>query len=339
MQVLLNISTHPSDLAIIDHDWSLARAILTSHGFDGYELYPVLGYPFDEIPADLIHGLHLPFFPIIEPCWHERHERLMEIFGNRETVCQVFGGYGRPAILNSYRRQFDLAHRLGCAYTVCHAAQCEFEYLYDWQFPWSWRETVDLSADIMNEATHEMPFGGWLLFENLWWPGSLRLDEPAEIERLLERVTYPCVGIMLDTGHVMNKNPHLRDEDEGIEYLLSTVRNLGTLRAAIKGVHLTCSLSGAYVQYSQAQPNPLDSLSDYWTKFYQALEHVQRIDQHAAFTSPGIARLFDLIDPEYVVFEFSYRSREEWCKKIQQQWAACAGMGRSVMNRQDNMGG
>jgi len=135
---------------------------------------------------------------------------------------------------------------------------------------------------------------------------------------------------MLDTGHMMNKNPHLRDEDDGIDYLLSSVRNLGELRAAIKGVHLTCSLSGEYIQHSQAQPNPLDPSADYWTKFHQVLEHVRRIDQHAAFTNPGIARLFDLIEPEYVVFEFSYRSRAEWRRKIQQQWAACAGIGRSM---------
>jgi hypothetical protein len=37
--------------------------------------------------------------------------------------------------------------------------------------------------------------------ENLWWPGSFRLDSPREFD-------YPHCGITLATGHLLDKNPH-----------------------------------------------------------------------------------------------------------------------------------
>lgn len=53
---------------------------------------------------------------------------------------------------------------------------------------------------------------------------------------------------MLDTGHLMNTNPELQTEQDGIEYILKTVKALGEDRKLIRGLHLNCSLSGDYVK-------------------------------------------------------------------------------------------
>jgi hypothetical protein len=326
MKQLLNISTHDNDLETIDHDWDKARDFCLRNGFDGYELYPVGDYDWGKIPSEIVVGLHLRFYAILEPMWQGNHERLMEIFDDEETVELFYGGLGRGAIVDAYREQLALAHDLGCEYVVFHASQNELEYVYNWECPWSWQETLDLSAEIMNEATQETPYAGELLFENLWWPGSMRLDGPAEISYLMERVDYPRSGIILDTGHVLNKNQALRSEGQGIDFLVETLRNLGGRRRFIQGVHLTRSISSDYVRDSKGCVCPYAEAETFWDRFFIAHEHVTQIDRHNAFEDPAIVRLFDWVDPRYLVFEFSYCDMVEWQCKIDRQKRALGSL-------------
>ena len=319
MQFSLNISTHPGDLAIIDHDWKRAKQLLVEERFDGYELYPVGTHPWERIPAGLMHGLHLRFYPILMPFWHGDQRRLLEIFGDEQTITTFYGGLTTEALIADYRAQLALAHQLGCAYVVFHLAQSEFNHIYNWQFPWHWRETIDLCADLLQAIFADTPYTGELLLENLWWPGSFRALDAAEMAYALDRIAYPRAGIMLDTGHILNTNQRITTEAEGITFLLDTVRSWGELRQAVHGVHLTCSLSADYVLRTRASSPPAPTSGTFWDRFHQAIEHVRRIDQHDAFTDPAIAELFDLIDPAYVTYEFTYASREEWLEKVRRQ--------------------
>jgi sugar phosphate isomerase/epimerase len=319
MKQLLNISTHDNDLNTIEHDWQKAKAFCQCNGFDGYELYPVSGYDCKTIPAEIVVGIHLRFFVILEPIWRGDRDRLIEIFDDEETIEFFYGGLDRQAIVDAYREQLALARHLGCEYVVFHVSQNELEYVYDWQCPWSWQETVELSAEIINEVTRGTSYTSEILFENLWWPGSMRLDSPDEVAYLLEQVNYPRCSLVLDTGHVLNKNQGIRSEGEGIEYLIRTVRNLGEFRHLIKGVHLTRSLSAEYVTASHHVTNPFEGTETFWDRFIVAHQHVTQIDQHDAFENPAITRLFDWIAPEYLVFEFTYRDMTEWQDKIDRQ--------------------
>jgi sugar phosphate isomerase/epimerase len=328
MKTLLNISTHGNDLETIGHDWQNARDFCRRNGFDGYELYPVSGYDCKAIPAEIVIGLHLRFFVILEPIWRGDRDRLIEIFDDEETVGLFYGGPDRQAVVDAYRQQLELAHHLGCEYVVFHVSQNELEYVYDWQCPWRWQDTMDLSAEIVNEVMLDTSFTGEILFENLWWPGSMRLDSPDEVTYLLERVNYPRCSLVLDTGHVLNKNQAIRSEAEGIEYLLQTLANLDVYRHLVKGVHLTRSLSADYVRLSKRQADPFQGAKTFWDRFIVAHQHVTQIDQHDAFEDPGIARLFDWVAPEYLVFEFTYRDMTEWQEKIDRQKKALSnGMG------------
>ena len=324
MHFSLNFSTHPGDLAIIEHEWSQAKHLLIDEGFDGFELYPVGDYPFEQIPPDIMRGIHLSFYPILAPLWRDDRQRLRDIFGDDETIIAFYGGLTRESLLAKYRAQLAIAESLGCGYVVFHLAQSEFEYIYHWQFPWSWRETVNLCAEVLNELFTETNFSGELLLENLWWPGSFRALDAREIAYALRQVAYPRTGIMLDTGHVFNTNQQLDTESDGIAFLLKTVRGLGDMRSAIRGVHLTRSLSADYVTRAHAVPTEVDG--SFWDRYHQALDHVRQIDQHDAFTDPAICGLFDLITPDYVTYEFSYASRGEWLGKIRRQRRAMAGV-------------
>ena len=324
MKLALNFSTHPGDLAILDHDWNNARMILETEGFDGYELYPVGDYDWGSIPAELILGVHLRFYPILRPFWFRDKKRLLEIFGDEETIAKFYGGLTREALTANYRNQLALARQLGCSYVVFHLAQSEFDYIYHWRFPWNWRETIDMCAEILNEALADSVFDGELLLENLWWPGSFRAVQPEEIEYALTRVDYSRTGIVLDTGHLLNTSQDIRTEAQGIEFLIRSVRSLGAYRKTIRGVHLTRSLSGEYVTQALHSPDPPAFDGSFWQRYRQAIDHVNKIDQHDPFEDPAIAGLFNIIEPEYVTYEFSYKSRDEWLDKIRRQRRAMA---------------
>ncbi|NDJ77220.1 MAG: TIM barrel protein [Chloroflexi bacterium] len=324
MKKLLNVSTHGRDLETIGDDWKRAADFAADNAFDGFELYPVDGYDFARIPADIVAGVHLRFIPVIEAIWHDDRVRLLQTFGDEDAIQLFYGGLDRSAVIDGYRRQLALAAQFGAEYVVFHVSQCELEHVFDWSCPWSWQQTTDLIADVVNAFTADTPYAGLILFENLWWPGSMRLDTPAEITYLLERVTYPRCGIVLDTGHLLNKNQALRTEAEGIDYILDAVAGLGDLRQTIHGVHLTCSLSGKYVIQSRQIEQPFAGCESFWDRFSLAIDHIGKIDRHDPFTDPRIARLFDLIDPEFLVFEFSYQDMAEWKAKVTRQKQALA---------------
>ena len=178
---------------------------------------------------------------------------------------------------------------------------------------------VDLSAEVINEVVRETRYKGWILFENLWWPGNFRLDSVREIDRLFSRLEYDKPGLVLDTGHILNKNHSLREEGEAIAYLLEEVDRLGGYRELIKAVHLCKSLSGEYVKESMKRSDPFDGAESFRDRFAVAAKHVRQIDIHDAFDHPSIAGLFETIEPDATVFEFSFRSREEWVDKIRRQ--------------------
>jgi hypothetical protein len=189
---------------------------------------------------------------------------------------------------------------------------------------------VGMCAEIINEATRDSDYAGQILFENLWFPGSMRFDSPDEIALLFEKVDYPQCGLVLDSGHVLNKNLHLRTEAEGIEYLIRTLDNLSEFRHLVKGLHLTRSLSGDYTERLHRGPSPFEGVETFWERFGIAQSHVLQIDQHEPFEDPGIARIFDWISPDYLVFEFFYSDMAEWQTKIARQKRALDGIDPSL---------
>jgi len=326
MQFTLNISTHPGDQAIIGNDWNEAQRLLKAEGFDGYELYPVGEHAWEKIPAGLILGMHLRFYPILRPFWIEDSRRLLEIFGNKETIATFYGGLKPESLVANYRKQLSLAQQLGCSYAVFHLAQCEFDYMHSWHFPWEWRDTIDLCAELLNAALEGSCFTGVLLLENLWWPGSFRAIHPDEIDYALSRISYQNTGIVLDTGHLLNTNQSIDTESQGIQFLIDSMRSLGEMRRAIRGVHLTRSLSSEYVTQTRTSPAPHLAEGTFWDRYHQAIHHVNQIDQHDPFEDPAITNFFETIEPDYVTYEFSYKSREEWLDKIRRQRKAMAGV-------------
>ena len=144
--------------------------------------------------------------------------------------------------------------------------------------------------------------------------------------RVLESIDYPKTGIMLDTGHLLNTNQAILTEEEGIRWILTWLSDLGELRRAIRGIHLSKSLSAEYVNRTRNQVYAGDIALSFWDRYHQALEHVRRIDQHEPFRDPAITCIFDIIDPRFVTYEFTYRCLDDWLSKIRRQRRAMAGV-------------
>lgn len=319
MKFLLNISTHGSDLTIAGPGWAQAKALLDHTGFEGFELYPAGSYDFSAIPPEIIGGVHLRFFVMLRQIWENDREGLLRMFGSEESVQHYYGGSNRDAVISCYRSQLDLAARFRVPYVVFHPVHYELEYVFNWQPPWEWREMVDLSAEIINEVVRETSYDGWILFENLWWPGNFRLDSTDEIDHLLSKVRWPKCGIVLDTGHILNKNQELRTEEEAIVFLLREVERLGDYRKLIRAVHLNRSLSGEVAKAGFSRADPFAGATDFWQRFSVALRHVRDLDRHEPFSSPSLGGLFDLIEPDHVVFELAFTSLDEWTVAIGRQ--------------------
>ncbi|HHE31503.1 MAG TPA: sugar phosphate isomerase/epimerase [Chlorobaculum parvum] len=319
MNWLLNISTYGSDLEIAGPEWSEAASLLRRTGMDGFELYPAGAYDCTTIPKEIVGGVHLRFFVMLRQIWQNDREGLLRIFGSEDTVRHYYGGVNGQAVISCYRSQLELAAHFDVPYVVFHPVHYELEYVFNWQPPWGWRETVDLSAEIIKEAVCDTPYDGWILFENLWWPGNFRLDSTDEIDRLLSKVNWPKSGLVLDTGHLLNKNHELRTEEEAIAFLLREVEQLGDYRKLIKAVHLSKSLSGEAAKAGFSSADPFGGATDFWQRFSIALRHVRDLDRHEPFSHSMLGELFDLIEPDNVVFELAFSSLGEWIGKVERQ--------------------
>ena len=120
---------------------------------------------------------------------------------------------------------------------------------------------------------------------------------------------------MLDTGHLMNTNMYLTDELAGIAYICQVLDKLGDLKHLIKGVHLSCSLSGEYQQqFAKVVPPKID--------FAALLMHIAKIDRHMPFSDTGVSEILEKVQPQYLVHELFYDSLSDMSVKLSQQQKA-----------------
>jgi len=314
MLQLANISNDTSDNELINNNSIVLKNLLNQHNLDGLEI--MFCDTWDETlhPREVVQGVHLRFWPTWLDFWHGDKQELLKQFGSEDNIIAYYGGLSREAWLTIYRENIRTAVRAGAKYLVFHISHARISELFDWQFRASDSEVIKATIELVNELADEIPPDVALLFENLWWPG-LTLKNPTLVARLLENVKHPNIGIMLDTGHLMNTNQDLKTEAEGINYILTILHTLGEYRSYVRGVHLHKSLSGEYVKRSRCQ-----AIEKY--DMTEIMNHILNIDQHQPFATSEVQRLIDYIKPEFLVHEFMYSSIEEWSKKIRMQKAA-----------------
>jgi hypothetical protein len=112
-----------------------------------------------------------------------------------------------------------------------------------------------------------------------WFLARSTSDWYDALAALVERLQFRNWGFVLDTGHLMNTNPTLEHEVQGIDYVLETVAQLPpAICDRIEAVHLHASLSGAYQRQAlrRGLPQGFDQMT-LWEQYRLVHQHVSQI--------------------------------------------------------------
>jgi len=279
---------------------------------DGVEGIADPDYYDESFPSSLLTGYHMTFYPDWVDFWRQDRAALIRKFGSMETARGFYRCSSPDDYLGMFRADLALARRLGAKYLVFHVSDVSIEEGYTYRWEHTDREVTDAALELINavlEGAGEDPSFDFLV-ENQWWPGFTFTD-PRETEYLLSRIRYPRVGIMLDTGHLMNTNQSIRTQKDGVAYVLSMLEKHGELARAVKGLHFHQSLSGAYCRRTVGKV-PDGFPRDYIEAFGVSYAHILKIDRHNPWTDPSCVRILDAAEPEYLTHELSakpYRSQ------------------------------
>lgn len=327
MLELANITVTPKPGHLFD-SWRSAGKWLSNMELSGFEIYPHGKLNANDIPSKLVGGFHLQSFPILTPLLHNDSARLMSIFGDWQTVKQFYGGVDADHIVKVMVSQLNLATALNAPYAVFHPMDCDMEHLFSQNFPWTLDDTLAACAELLNLALKQSNFKGWLLFENMWWKQSFRLDNRQEYDNLRSRINHAKCGICFDTGHMMATNKSLTDESGAISFLMNRLHRLD-LSSEIKTLHLNSNLtsdpkSQSPLSQSSQSKKTQSSYQDgdgFWEQFDIALQHISTLDPHNGFKCAELSHLIETIEPNFLVHEVSQNSTFEWTQaiKLQQQ--------------------
>ena len=220
-----------------------------------------------------------------------------------------------------FKRDFEISQDLHAKYLVFHVSDVSLEEGYTYRWEHTDQYVMDAALEVINEILRGRDASFDFLVENQWWPGFTFTD-PKKTEYLLSRIDYPRVGIMLDTGHLMNTERKLKTQRQGVEYILSMIEKHGELSRYIRGLHFHQSLSGRYCRKAIGQVPP-DFPEDYYEAFSVSYAHILRIDRHSPWTDPECVRILDRVRPAYLTHELS-------AKKHLSQLAALKRQLRSI---------
>ncbi len=261
-------------------------------------------------------GVHLAYWPYWLGFWLDNTTSVKKQFAAVYNKTDYFGGaHDKNEWLKVIKANIASALKQHPEYLVWHVADCSTESIFTFNFEYDDAKVLTAAAEIFNMVADCIPTDITVLFENLWWPG-LRLLNKDLVKMFFDLIKRPNVGIMLDTGHLLNTNCDLQNQQQAVEYICRIIAELGSLAALIKGVHLSCSLSAEYQHSLDHQVPPHLNLQI-------LLEHIVNIDQHRPFTDKAIRKVLDLLQPDYLVHELYYDDFPQLSKLLPQQLSAC----------------
>ncbi len=281
--------------------WAGVCRAVKDMGLQGVEGIWALEDVPEDFPRELLTGYHLTFYHDWLDFWRGDRTALVERFGSMEMVRRVYGGTEPEDLLEFFRADLHRALELKAEYLVFHVSDVSLEEGYTYRWRHTCREVSLAAAEIARLLLRDVPKDVDFLLENQWWPGFTFTD-PAETEALFAAVDDPRAGILLDTGHLMNTQPRLRTQKEGVEYILDCIRRHGSLSERIRGMHFHQSLSGQYVRHA-AGAVPVGFPEDYFDAFAVSYGHIERIDRHRPWTDPDCVRILDCTQPRYLTHE------------------------------------
>lgn len=255
-----------------------------------YGTEPAL-HPTDRITL----GCHLAYWPDWMDFYLGKKDFYEKDFPTKQSLMDTFGGITVEDWIEKIRRNIRAALAEKPEYLVWHVAHCSQDEIWTRRFRYSSREVLKAAAEVYSAVADEVPQTVQVLFENIFWPGLYTL-EPEDVDYFFSCLPGKNVGILLDTGHLMNTNWGIRTETDGADYVCSIVNRLGSMKDLIKGIHLSCSISGNY-QRTHVDPPPAEITPEIIG------HHIISIDQHRPFTTDAAKRIVDTVEPEFLTHE------------------------------------
>ena len=247
-------------------------------------------------PTDRITlGCHLAYWSDWMDFYLGKKDFYEKDFPTKQSLMDTFGVTTVEAWIEKIRRNIRAALAEKPEYLVWHVAHCSLDEIWTRRFRYSSREVLKAAAEVYSAVADEVPQTVQVLFENIFWPGLYTL-EPEDVDYFFSCLPGKNVGIMLDTGHLMNTNWGIRTETDGADYVCSIVNRLGSMKDLIKGIHLSCSISGNY-QRTHVGPPPAEITPEIIG------HHIISIDQHRPFTTDAAKRIVDTVEPEFLIHE------------------------------------
>lgn len=266
---------------------------------------------------ELTIGVHLEYWSYWIDFWWNNQQRLDYIFESNEEKKHYYKAQNIYEWIEYIKKNITLALNLKPQYLVWHVSEANVQEIFTYNFYYNDRQVLLATSEVFNEVAKIIPDNVLILFENLWWPG-LRLNSMENVVYFFEKLKHNNIGIMLDTGHLMNTNINLTSELEASIFIKDIVNNLGSFASLIKGVHLNCSLSGQYQKKFIEQQFKFCEFDK-----HRLWEHIIKIDKHEIFQTKAPSFLIDYIQPQYVVHELAYDNLILLRNKIMAQSRNC----------------
>ena len=297
--------------------WERLGEKIKKLGLDGIEGIWDPYDPDETFPKDLLTGYHLVFYPDWLDFYRQDKKALLEKYGSMEMVEKVYKGLHPEALMKQFKDDLERAVKLGADYVVFHVSDVSIEENFTYKWRHTNMEVLKGAVEFINELLKGAPPTFDFLVENQWWPG-FTFTEPKETEYLLSHIDFPKKGIMLDTGHLMNSNTALRNQAQGVEYIIKMYEAHGELRKSVYGLHFHQSVSGAYVRRNTGRL-PEDFPTDYFEAFFRTYPHIQLIDRHLPWTEPKCALIIEEIQPRFLTHELSWTDKRPKLASVKRQ--------------------
>ncbi|ONI40407.1 hypothetical protein AN639_12780 [Candidatus Epulonipiscium fishelsonii] len=278
MKKLLHFTTSIRCLQWFNNDWTEIEVFLKKHNLNGIEigLYPE--YSLQNIPKNIVEGMHLSFYPE----WLELDQE---------------------PIIASYKLQYQKAKQLKSKYMVFHVSHVKPTDTFTWKFDYTDEVVVDATIDLLNNIFPEDEDGPMLLFENLWWPGLTFLNKTI-CQKLLDKVKYKNKGFVLDISHLILMNKNIDNEAKAYTFIKKVMNDLKELKSYFKVIHINKTLPKHYMSQNHSfKLENYKSAKDDFTRKKILLNHIKKLDPHVPFDSPLIKDIIKLVDPEFCVYE------------------------------------
>ena len=283
--------------------WEAIGKTVKDLGLDGLEVIADPDNLADDIPLSMVKGYHMTFYVDWLDFWRQDEAALMRKFGSWDMVREIYRGTRPEDLLQHFREDLALGIRLKTPYMVFHVSDVSLEEGYTYRWLHTDKEVLDGAIEFINLLLKDVEPTFDFLVENQWWPGFTFTD-PEKTEYLLSRIYYSRVGIMLDTGHLMNTNWKIDTQRNGIRYILDMIEKHGELSRSIYGLHFHQSVSGAFCRKNIGKL-PEGFPLDYYEEFSRNYAVILQIDRHRPWTNPECVRILNRVEPKYLTHELS----------------------------------